>query len=132
MTSSSIDSFDIFYCPMDKRTKQEKENKWNWAGGPGANNSVIGFSKWSNKRIINQDHYQESLSKIKNTSPLIGDLYRSLSGDFQYYHKFTTRSEPWMNFTSGAGGVSTYKSSTFSNNYGLSADNMFFWPDMKY
>ena len=122
-------AFDIFYCPMDQKTKQERENHWNWGGGPGANNSVLGYSKWSNKRITNTDHYQETLSNVNNDSPLLGDLYRKLFNNDNYFHKFSKREVPWMNFCSGSGGVKTYKSSTFTNNYGH-GNNTFFWPDL--
>ena len=121
--------FSSFYCPLDDRSETMRQNMWNWGGGPGGNNSVVGYSKWSNKRITNLDHYQESVDTVNNNSPLLGDLFRQLFGSENYFHKFSS-DKIKINFCSGAGGVRTYDKSSFKLNYG-NGNNQFFWPEME-
>jgi len=123
-------SQSVFYCPFDNKTEAQRTNMWNWGGGPGSNNSVMGYSKWSSNRLPD-DYYQGTVSKIKNDSPLIGDLYRNLFGNEQYFHKYTSIQKVSMNFISGSGGAKSYSKSSFEHSWGQNGNNMFFWPEMK-
>ena len=114
---------------MDGLTETQRINKWNWAGGPGSNNSVMGYSKWSNKRLP-ADSYQGTTSSIINNSPLLGDLYRNLNGNEAYFHKYTSSKGVKINFASGAGGAKSYVKSSFSFSWGQTGNNTFLWPEM--
>ena len=118
-----------FYCPMDRKNDTQRQNMWNWGGGPGGNNSVVGYSKWSNKRITDPDHFQNTVDSVNNDSPLLGDLFRNLNGNENYFHTFSS-GKIKLNFCSGSGGARTYVRVSFTNNYG-NGNNQFFWPDMK-
>ena len=122
-------SFNSFYCPMDNLTEDQRQDKWNWGGGRGDNNSVVGYSKWSNNNITNPDHFQQTVFSVNNDSPLLGDLYRNLSGNEQYMHTFSS-GKIRLNFCSGSGGAKTYSKSSFTHTYGLGF-NQYLWPDMK-